>query len=149
MQKAQFSMEALMTWGWVIVILTAVIGALFYFGIFNITDFLPSKCELTPGLACDDYKVEKNTIKIKVTNSLGKKIVVRQFETQSEHGVTCSGAGSWHVKNGETSGEITCAGSDNIENEKIKFNVRIEYEFEDDPGQMYTARGLIFDEVGG
>ena len=45
-KKAQAAMEFLMTYGWAILVVLIVIGALAYFGVLNPQNLLPEKCTL-------------------------------------------------------------------------------------------------------
>ena len=49
-KKGQAALEFLMTYGWAILVVLIVIGALAYFGVLDPKRFLPEKCELGPGL---------------------------------------------------------------------------------------------------
>lgn len=40
-KKSQYAMEFLMTYGWAILVVIAMVGALAYFGVFNPDNFLP------------------------------------------------------------------------------------------------------------
>ncbi|MEM0146940.1 MAG: hypothetical protein QW091_01495 [Candidatus Micrarchaeaceae archaeon] len=50
--KAQSAMEYLMTYGWAILIIAVVLGALFSLGVFNAGSFLGSQCLLQAGFSC-------------------------------------------------------------------------------------------------
>ena len=43
-KKAQAAMEFLMTYGWAILVVLVVIGALAYFGVLSPKKLLPDKC---------------------------------------------------------------------------------------------------------
>ena len=66
-------MEFLMTYGWALLVVLIAIGALAFFGVLNPSKFLPNACFLGPGLACEDFKVEKSTnlISLKIRNGMG------------------------------------------------------------------------------
>lgn len=51
-KKAQAAMEFIMTYGWAILAVTVVIGALVYFGIFSPAKFLPETCSFPSELTC-------------------------------------------------------------------------------------------------
>ena len=71
MKKAQAAMEFLMTYGWAILVVLAAIGALAYFGVLSPDRFLPSKCVITGGFSCTEYKITATGIQMKVQNNLG------------------------------------------------------------------------------
>ena len=78
-RKAQAAMEFLMTYGWVILIGLTVIGALSYFGVFNLQDVVPDKCELGPGLECVDYHISQGEAVLDVQNTLDRKITIKEL----------------------------------------------------------------------
>lgn len=71
-KKAQAAMEFLMTYGWAILVVLVVIGALAYFGVLNPTGMLPDKCFLEVGLNCKDYAIlsDKGVV-LKIENGKG------------------------------------------------------------------------------
>ncbi|MCF7861254.1 hypothetical protein K9M79_03325 [Candidatus Woesearchaeota archaeon] len=83
-KKGQAALEFLMTYGWAILVVLVVIGALSYFGVLNPTNLLPEKCALEIGLDCTDYIVTDgglsangdDEIKIKLTNGRGKDVYI-------------------------------------------------------------------------
>jgi DNA-binding beta-propeller fold protein YncE len=52
--KAQSAMEYLMTYGWAILIVAVVLGALYSLGIFNGSNFLGGTCIAAPGYLCSN-----------------------------------------------------------------------------------------------
>jgi hypothetical protein len=50
--KAQSAMEYLMTYGWAILIIAVVLGALFSLGVFSSTSLIGTACVATPGYLC-------------------------------------------------------------------------------------------------
>jgi len=52
--KAQSAMEYLMTYGWAILIIAVVLGALFQLGVFNSSSFLGTGCIAQPGFYCNN-----------------------------------------------------------------------------------------------
>ncbi len=50
--KAQSAMEYLMTYGWAIIIIAVVLGALFSLGVFSGNAFLPTACIAASGYEC-------------------------------------------------------------------------------------------------
>lgn len=77
-KKSQAAMEFLLTYGWAILIVLVVIGALSYFGVLNPARLLPDKCYFGSFGKCIDFAVIKNgdngIIWIYLINNLGKPI---------------------------------------------------------------------------
>ena len=53
-RKAQSAMEYLMTYGWAILIIAVVLGALFSIGVFSSTSFLGTGCVASSGYLCQN-----------------------------------------------------------------------------------------------
>src|SRR3989344_8228331 len=79
-KKAQAAMEFLMTYGWAILVVLVVIGALAYFGVLSPTKLLPDKCLFGPGIGtCSDFSAVAGLagsaqVTVKLTNGLGETI---------------------------------------------------------------------------
>src|SRR3989338_6175333 len=94
-KKAQAAMEFLMTYGWAILVVLVVIGALAYFGVLSPTKLLPDKCLFGPGIGtCTDYALTSgaasSTLELKLTNGLGETISVTAA-TVSQAGTPVTG----------------------------------------------------------
>jgi len=71
MKKGQAAMEFLMTYGWAILVVLAAIGALAYFGVLSPDRFMPSKCLVSGGFSCTEYKITTTEVKMNIQNNLG------------------------------------------------------------------------------
>ena len=107
MKKAQAAMEFLMTYGWAILIVLAVIATLTSFGVLNTDIFIPSKCILgTAGMMnCVDFTVAKDTSdNVRVFfviegSSIPDNVKVNSFYLTGGdigEGVNCGGAVNTH-----------------------------------------------------
>ncbi len=85
-RKAQAAMEFLMTYGWAILVVLVVIGALAYFGVLNPQNLLPEKCTLPMGLYCKDHLVSATDsyVSLKLENGMGTGIVIRSIEIEGD-----------------------------------------------------------------
>lgn len=131
-RRAQAAMEFLMSYGWAILVVLVVIGALAYFGVLSPQKLLPDKCVLPPGTTCDDYSVGTNSISIVVGNGLGKSITITNVAmAESASGVNvCQVAGPIAINNGAKSAPIVCNGNlAAYAGSKTKFNVNMAYTF--------------------
>ena len=88
-KKSQAALEFIMTYGWAILVVLVAIGALAYFGVLSPDKFLPSKCVLQAGLACQDHLVRATSLTIVFRNSLGYDINVDAIKAQQ-----CTAIGS-------------------------------------------------------
>lgn len=96
-KKAQAAMEFLMTYGWAILVVLIVIGALAYFGIFNVEWLIPERCTFEAGLKCQDVVMytgadgSASNITFQILNSLGEDMKVTGFTlTTQAGGTTCN-----------------------------------------------------------
>jgi hypothetical protein len=58
-RRAQAALEYLVTYGWAIVAILVVLGALTYFGFLNPSRYLPARCDFGAQLECVDYRLEE------------------------------------------------------------------------------------------
>ena len=56
-KKAQAAMEFLMTYGWALLAVLIVIGALAYLGVLDPTILIPERCTIAAPLNCEDFVV--------------------------------------------------------------------------------------------
>lgn len=67
-KKAQAAMEFLMTYGWAILVVLVVLGALTYFGVLSPQTLLPSRCETGEmWLKCKDSKLDSTNNQFIIT----------------------------------------------------------------------------------
>jgi hypothetical protein len=133
-KKGQAAMEFLMTYGWAILVVLIVIGALAYFGVLNPQSLVADRCALTVGVQCVDYKISQGGSLISIQNGLGYDIVVNRVNISSTGSLTtgCTWvAGGVTVIDGATQGftmtACTPAINANQIGSKKKFNVNINY----------------------
>ena len=74
-QKAQSAMEYLMTYGWAILIIAVVLGALFSLGVFNGKNILGSACVAQSGFYCQNAVYYHGTVASAGTPSAGNVMV--------------------------------------------------------------------------
>lgn len=87
-KRGQAAMEFLMTYGWAILVVLVVIGALAYFGVLNPQSFLPKKCQFSTGLVCADHVLyETKGLKISINNGLGNDIKVKSVSFTSDNSI--------------------------------------------------------------
>ena len=82
-KSGQAAMEFLMTYGWAILVVLVVIGALSYFGVLSPATLLPEKCTFPVSVSCTDHAVTGTYVAIVVQNGAGRDMLIR--------GVTATG----------------------------------------------------------
>jgi len=80
-KKAQAAFEYLTTYGWAILTVLIVIGALAYFGFLNPTNLLPNKCDFGKQLECVEYRITSNgSVDLMLRNNFGKDINITDVD---------------------------------------------------------------------
>ena len=82
-RKGQAAMEFLMTYGWAMMVILVMIGALAYFGVLNPTLLVPDRCISSSDFSCIDYEVLAPAEKVPVVsvvlgNGVGRTIYFEQ-----------------------------------------------------------------------
>jgi len=72
-KKGQAAMEFLMTYGWAMLILLVMIGALAYFGVLNPSKYTSDRCIVTTGFECKDYQLKASGTQLLVNFNLGNQ----------------------------------------------------------------------------
>ncbi|MDD9952786.1 MAG: hypothetical protein OXR66_00450 [Candidatus Woesearchaeota archaeon] len=71
MKKGQAALEFLMTYGWMLLVLVAIISVMWYFTGFNVK-FFPSTCTVEPPFSCLEYKAQEDgIITFGIQNTIG------------------------------------------------------------------------------
>ena len=159
-KRGQAALEFLMTYGWAILVVLVVIGALAYFGVLNPTILLPEKCLLETGLECKDWAISSTApnIRLSIGNSKGKEINITMINmTSSDLTLPVSGCNntvrsSVRVGSGARADiAFNCTGNTvGPTNAKVKANVRIQWWFTDSgPQYIHTTDGEIITTVRG
>ena len=141
-KKSQAAMEFLMTYGWAILVVLAAIAALAYFGVLSPEKFLPQKCILVPGLACQQQKVEPTKITLVIAQSLGRTITVTSIDVAG-----CSSAFNQDMQTDTThTFEVGGTCSNGAVKEKFKGEITLNY-VDKEYNITKTARGSINSQV--
>ena len=97
MKKSQAALEFLTTYGWALLMIAILIGALAYFGVFNPKKILPSRCTFSSEINCVDYSIAYGTgadgvVRLKLRNAVGDSINVDTISLRSDSVVqlTCT-----------------------------------------------------------
>ena len=77
--RSQAALEFLTTYAWAFLALLITMGALYYFGIFDFSKFLPQKCVFPSQFECMDFRFvgnPTNEIGFKLINNIGEPLTV-------------------------------------------------------------------------
>ncbi len=88
-RKGQYSVEFLVTYGWVLLIVIIAVGTLIYFDVFKIDKYLPDECIFGPNVICEDMSIQKVSelrfdLNLKLRNSLERSIEPVNFTLMNE-----------------------------------------------------------------
>jgi uncharacterized protein (UPF0333 family) len=149
-KRGQAALEFLMTYGWAILVVLVVIGALAYFGVLNPTMFVPERCTLSAGQNCIAAVVNGTSASLLLENGMGQAIVVTGLNvsyTTGERTYYCDTNSSWAIvslNNGQSKDIKTNACGTNLnftslQGRKLKFDVVVDYYLEQ-AGSAYTTK---------
>ena len=161
-RRAQAAMEFLMTYGWAILVVLIVIGALAYFGVLNPSTVLPEKCTFPVSISCSDFGVGGSTITLNLLNGAGRDMNVYNVSASSEAlgtgslGCGCTTAAfvgnTFQFRNGLTStftlntADAACVGACAFKDtgrDKNRYNLSIRYAWTDSPSIIHTLTGEL------
>jgi len=113
MKKGQAALEFLTTYGWAILVVMVMIGALAYFGVLNPKKMMQGICTVGSDypITCnkDASTLKTDNITVYLTNSYTEPITVTggSFKTASGNSGSCNGFSSVTINEGDT-GSIMC-----------------------------------------
>jgi hypothetical protein len=152
-------MEFLMTYGWAILVVLVVIGALAYFGVLNPQSFLPKRCTLSAGFSCPDVLVKANagspTIQLQFINGLSNPIELLTFKVidtqQSGALLNCGPTGAALALTAGQQTELkapllTCLGSAVTVGQRIKATISFQYK-DMATGYTHSSTGDLITDV--
>ena len=125
-KRGQAALEFLTSYGWAILVVLVMIGALSSFGILTPGTFLPERCNIDPSFSCVEYNAlkEQGQVNVILRNQLGLTIdtieVINATVAGSSVSVTCveglDSAGSFSAHTGSfgpgSNIWLRCAGFD-------------------------------------
>ncbi len=147
-KKAQAAMEFLMTYGWAILVVLIVIGALAYFGVLTPTALLPEKCVLPIGLQCEQVMVQQGEANFKVRNGFGKKITITSFKMLDDNGLAvCMSSDNSVIREGKTANFRLLCEPNTRAGRKEKYTVELEYYEKSSAAFTHTVEGEIIARI--
>ena len=90
--KSQAAIEFLATYAWAFMAIAVTMGALYYFGIFDFSKYLPQKCVFPLQFKCLDFSLKPTEVRLKLVNNLGEDICVTsiQITNDADPSVSCT-----------------------------------------------------------
>ena len=149
--RGQVALELIMTYGWVILLVLIAVGALFYFGVLDVSSLARESCDFPSLVACSDFEVAQEGIALSLRNLEGEDMLIRQirFSSGALRGECALSCGPGDARLGSGKEEIFAAvigscGFQNTRRGKNAYDVEIDYSWEDTPGLTDTLRGSLF-----
>ncbi|MBI2133714.1 hypothetical protein HYU11_03465 [Candidatus Woesearchaeota archaeon] len=173
-KRGQAAMEFLMTYGWAILVVLVVIGALAYFGVLSPDNLLPEKCTFPLQLSCKDFSAADtvagpDSVTLSLVNGAGRSMIIRDMNVTSSEAIAVAGGcfstaatqtgpvTSLTVANGDTVNIVlnsqrpagatqNCAFA-NTGRPKDKFNFKVIYSWQDSPSINHELNGELLAKV--
>lgn len=160
-KKGQAALEFLMTYGWAILVVLVVIGALAYFGVLNPNILVPEKCTLATGISCDDYTMSAtDDLMFRFGNGMGRDVIVTKVNVTGTPG-TAGGSASAECVNstfttpndlisngGSREIIVPCTVAFTESSRKSKASIQITYHYADsDSTFSHTVTGELMAKV--
>lgn len=74
-KRGQAALEFLTTYGWAFLVILVAIGALSYFGVFDMGNLVPKRCSVDAEFNCPDYQIVKSqNVSIILQSAAGQSI---------------------------------------------------------------------------
>ena len=150
--KSQVALEFLTTYAWAFLVITITIGALYYFGIFDFSQYLPQKCIFSSQLKCIDFGLRPNQVILKLVNNLGEDIQVNtvQITNDANPPISCTApAGFPWTRAAEHELIFTfCSGGAYIPDSRVVLKITLTYFAVNTPSQpLHVVNGKIDGKV--
>ncbi len=142
MKKAQAGLDFLMTYGWALLLIVLVVGALFAMGIFNVGTFLGSRSSGFAQIKPIAWRVDSTgNLTLKLQDNAGTNVNVTLINatlgTQS-----ISSNSSFTISNGKQSGTISPGVFSNALATGASYSVQVTIQYTD------TATNFVYNDAG-
>lgn len=128
-KRGQVALEFLMTYGWAILVVLIAIAALAYFGVLNPQRFAPESCTISPGISCDDFKINSTSVVFILENGMGQDLTnVNVTFSTCNQSTEADGNDNWNdgTKLGGSNG-IMLVGCSFTSGSRIKQDINVTY----------------------
>lgn len=83
-KKSQAALEFLSTYAWAFVVILISISALYYFGIFEFSKFLPQRCIFPSQFECLDFSFVSDQVRFRLVNNVGEPLNVHNIDITND-----------------------------------------------------------------
>lgn len=130
-RASQAALEFLTTYVWAFFVISITIGALYYFGIFDFSKYLPQKCIFPSQFKCLDFSLSPAEVRVKLANNLGEdiKITVLQLTNDAVPPIACTSPASfdWLHSTDKDIVFAPCSGGGYIAGERVELKISMSY----------------------
>jgi len=88
-KRGQITLEHLTTYAWTLIVIIITIGAISYFGFFDIKKFTPQKCYLSSQFKCVDFSANDALINLKLKNNAGERLILHDIIIEDDNNLEC------------------------------------------------------------
>lgn len=86
--RGQVAIEYISTYGWALLSVVIAVGALMYFGVFDVTSLRSDDCEFPPGITCSDHilsdELGSDQLLMNLRNTYGVDLNITQINASSQ-----------------------------------------------------------------
>ena len=151
--KSQAALEFLTTYVWAFFVIGITIGALYYFGIFDFSKYLPQKCIFPSQFKCLDFSLKPGDVSVKLVNNLGEDIRVTALQITNDAipSISCTPPSvpfDWAYSTEKDLTFASCSGGAYITGERVELKVSMSYYAINTPSQpVHLVNGKINGKV--
>ncbi len=148
MKKAQASLDFLMTYGWALLLIVLVVGALFALGIFDVSSFTGSRASGFPQVGVTAWKLDPSgVLTTQFRNQVGSQINVTSINATIGT-TTVTYSTPFTITSGKTSGTTTVGTFSNVGAVNSAYTVSLAITYSDlSTGFSYTDTGTLTGKV--
>jgi hypothetical protein len=157
-KKSQAALEFLTTYGWAFLVMIVTISALYYFGIFDFTKYLPQKCTFPQQFECIDFSMIDDAggkeIRFQLLNNIGEKVYITEVWATNDAAVPLSctplvDLGEWDSGDDWDFVFTDCQDGAFVKGERVEAQINLSYYAVSTPSNpVHTIRGKIIGVVG-
>lgn len=151
-KKSQSALEFLTTYAWAFVVITVTISALYYFGIFDFSNYLPQRCIFPSQFKCLDFSLKPAEVRIKLVNNLGEDIKVTSLQITNDANppVSCTVPASFDWQHATENNIVftSCTGGGYVPDQRIELKIMMNYYAINTPSKpVHSISGKINGKV--
>lgn len=132
MRKSQAALEYLSTYAWAFIVIAITIGALYTFGVFDFSKYLPQKCIFPSQFKCLDFSLNPSEAKVKLVNNIGEDIQVTSIQITNDANppISCTAPSvpfDWTHSTEKDLAFTSCSGGAYIPDERVELKISFSY----------------------